>query len=500
MLFNPEVEVKKATLQIILIMLFTPFILAQTTHRYLENFDSGNAEGWAFYTDASVSVQNGHLNIQSTTPGFERVLIAPPLGATINDFSIEYGSGTSTGPTGGFIGRYGFNSLIGALYEDDSVRIVYSTDLSISPPTFTTLYSRRVTDLDTHGKLVVTRSGADLGVSFTLNDTLRFAGNIVNAPPELMKGHLVLSIFGDTINFSLSMIDFKYIPYISDQSTSYFESFNDSGTPWYKWGSSENPNGMTTISNGSLHMNYTGTEYVGLMVGTPVGSVSDFDFTSSYVLTNPSGYYGMYKIYSERYYSGVMYDGDTLMLIYQDGGSGDPKIISKAAADLNLYSSFRLTSQRTGNDIVFRVYGNSTQLLSGTLVTSDTRLYYGHLLLGFDTESNLSVSFPDATISYMRFVTGVDEGTTPVGYMLSQNYPNPFNPSTKIRFTLDKAGVTTLVIYDVLGRECSVLINDALEAGLHEVEFDASKFSGGVYFYRLNSGTYSMTGKMILLK
>lgn len=76
-------------------MLFAPFILAQTTHRYLENFDSGIAEGWAFYTDASVSVQNGQLRIQSTSPDFQIAHIYPPIGATINDFSIEFSNGTN---------------------------------------------------------------------------------------------------------------------------------------------------------------------------------------------------------------------------------------------------------------------------------------------------------------------------------------------------------------------------------------------------------------------
>jgi len=492
--------VKKAILQIFLIMLFTPLILAQTTHRYLENFDSGNAEGWVFYTDASVSVQNGQLHIQSTSPGFQSVLIGPPLGATVNDFSIEYASETATGPTGGFVGRVGFNSAIGALYEDDSVRVVYTTDLSSSPPNFVTLYTRKITELDIRAKIEVTRSGADLGIKFTLRDTLRFTGNLVNAPPELMKGHLMMSIFGDNINFSLSMVDIKYIPYIADQSTSYFESFNDPATPWYKYHPQAQPNASLTISNGNLNMNYTGSEYVSLMAATPVGSVGDFEFAGSYILTNPSGFFGMYRIYSERYYAGVMYEGDTLSLIYQDGGTGEPKLITQAAANLNLYTSLRLTAQRTGNNIVFRVYGNSIQLLSGTLVTSDSRLYYGHLLMGFDTEDNLSVSFPDATIAFTRFVTGVEEEPIPPGYGLSQNFPNPFNPETVIRYSMPVSGEVVINVYDLLGQKVKTLVNGYQEAGEHEIQFEANDLPGGVYLYELRSGTYITARKMVLLK
>lgn len=492
---------KKATLQIILIMLFTPFILAQTTHRYLENFDSGIAEGWVFYTDASVSVQNGHLRVQSSSPDFQIAHIYPPIGATINNFSVEYSSDASSIAEGGFVGRLGFNSLIGALYEDDTVRVVYAVNISnFYAPDFVTLYSYRLNDNIRSGKIQVNRSGADLAVSFSLNDTLRYSGNLVNAPESLFKGHLMLSVVGDSLDFTLSSIDFNYVPYLSDQSTSYFESFNDAATPWYKYGTWDKVGQAITINNGSLNLNKTGTDYVSMYAGSPVGSVSDFDFTGSFVLTNPTGFFGMYRLYSLRYYTGVMYDGDTLMLVYQDGGSGEPKIITQAAANLNLYSSFRLTSQRTGNNILFRAYGNTTQLLSGTLVTSDPRLYYGHLIYGFDTDENLSVSFPDATISFMKFITDVEDEASPVQFNLARNYPNPFNPSTRIRFTLGKPGFTDLVVYDALGRECAVLVKEELESGLHEVVFDASPLSGGVYFYRLKSGGNSASGKMILLK
>lgn len=91
-------------------------------------------------------------------------------------------------------------------------------------------------------------------------------------------------------------------------------------------------------------------------------------------------------------------------------------------------------------------------------------------------------------------------GLTVTDYSLSQNHPNPFNPSTTIKWQLPKTGLVTLKIYDVLGREVTILVNEELNAGNHETVFDASRFSSGVYFYQIKAGEYINTKKMILLK
>ena len=88
----------------------------------------------------------------------------------------------------------------------------------------------------------------------------------------------------------------------------------------------------------------------------------------------------------------------------------------------------------------------------------------------------------------------------PKEYSLSQNFPNPFNPTTKIEFALPKNAMTKIVIYDLLGREVQTLINNELRAGYHEINFDASNFRSGVYFYSIQAGDFIQTKKMILIK
>ena len=89
---------------------------------------------------------------------------------------------------------------------------------------------------------------------------------------------------------------------------------------------------------------------------------------------------------------------------------------------------------------------------------------------------------------------------TPDRYVLGQNYPNPFNPSTKINFSIPKAGLVSLKVYDMLGREVKTLVADQLSAGEFAVDFDGSNLSSGTYFYRLQVGDFVEVKKMVLLK
>jgi len=95
----------------------------------------------------------------------------------------------------------------------------------------------------------------------------------------------------------------------------------------------------------------------------------------------------------------------------------------------------------------------------------------------------------------------------PIDFSLSQNYPNPFNPVTKIKFDvplLDSRlrgnDIVILKIFDVLGREIAILVNEQLNPGTYEVEWNASNYPGGVYFYKLTTPEFTETRKMVLVK
>lgn len=124
--------------------------------------------------------------------------------------------------------------------------------------------------------------------------------------------------------------------------------------------------------------------------------------------------------------------------------------------------------------------------------------------VAFDPSDNAYVTCWEspAKIVKLNQTTGVDRisGTIPSGYFLSQNYPNPFNPSTTIKFSIPISHFVTLKVYDILGRELVTLVNEEKQPGIYEVKFNGGNFSSGVYFYRLQSGSYSETKKLILMK
>jgi hypothetical protein len=120
-------------------------------------------------------------------------------------------------------------------------------------------------------------------------------------------------------------------------------------------------------------------------------------------------------------------------------------------------------------------------------------------------------------MEFSLLATGVeDEKDVPLAFSLQQNYPNPFNPTTRIRYTVGRVVVpsgallsgvegpassnVSLVVYDVLGREVAVLVDEKKAPGSYEVRFDASGLASGVYYYRLAAWSFVQTRKMILLK
>ncbi|MGB5894535.1 MAG: T9SS type A sorting domain-containing protein, partial [Ignavibacteriaceae bacterium] len=88
----------------------------------------------------------------------------------------------------------------------------------------------------------------------------------------------------------------------------------------------------------------------------------------------------------------------------------------------------------------------------------------------------------------------------PAEFTLSQNYPNPFNPATTIKYGITERTFVELRIYDILGREVVLLVNEEQDAGYYKVIYNATKLASGIYFYRLQAGSFIKTKKMVLMK
>ena len=176
------------------------------------------------------------------------------------------------------------------------------------------------------------------------------------------------------------------------------------------------------------------------------------------------------------------------------------------------------------NYLVFEIWEyRHTPDIYAAAMGSVQRLENGNTLIGWGSASTTlsevtpnnelvyELSLPPGEFSYRAFrfeweiLTGVHNTTgIPAQYFLSQNYPNPFNPVTKIRYIIpanvNGASDIKLTVFDLTGRRIATLAEGYQTPGLHEITFDGSSMSSGVYFYRLTAGDFSMTRKMLLIK
>ncbi len=158
----------------------------------------------------------------------------------------------------------------------------------------------------------------------------------------------------------------------------------------------------------------------------------------------------------------------------------------------------------------------SKTIINGMVISSSTDVYISYdwvskndfVVANIQSQlGNTDPLFTDAT-GYGHLVsTGVvgiehqnGDAAVPNGFALSQNYPNPFNPSTTISFELPVETDISLDVFDVTGKHVATLISDRLNAGSHQVAFDAENLPSGLYFYRLEGGGVSLVNRMILMK
>jgi len=152
-----------------------------------------------------------------------------------------------------------------------------------------------------------------------------------------------------------------------------------------------------------------------------------------------------------------------------------------------------ITSTRGGY-----LLGNGHYLVTNSAGVHELDSATGTLIRTVSTAANfqyLTPYNPGALLS-----NGNIGSTIPENFSLEQNYPNPFNPATTIKYSLPQSNVVKLKVYDVNGRTISTLVNGFKPAGSYEVTFDASKISSGIYYYSIESGEFTKTMKMVLIK
>lgn len=167
--------------------------------------------------------------------------------------------------------------------------------------------------------------------------------------------------------------------------------------------------------------------------------------------------------------------------------------------------AFRNSDAWVGTGFCGQYSGNGLYKFDGTNWTnyvSNSSTYPGNCVneIALDKNNNLWVAGANVLTKIDFNPTAVESENLPAAYQLSQNFPNPFNPSTSINYSIKEAGLVTLKIYDVLGRETQMLVNEIKNPGSYSVKFDASKLSSGVYYYKMISNNFVDIKKMMLVK
>ena len=173
---------------------------------------------------------------------------------------------------------------------------------------------------------------------------------------------------------------------------------------------------------------------------------------------------------------------------------GNPCVGSNADITFGGQSTYVIPMRgKQGKFIFMADKWNSSNLISST---------YIWLPLTVDNNVPTIQWYSSWDLSVFDLSVGVDDfvHTGPKGYSLNQNYPNPFNPSTNFEFRIVNFGLVTLKVYNILGKEVATIVNKELKAGDYKYQWNAGNLASGVYLYRIQSGSYSLTKKMILLK
>ena len=179
----------------------------------------------------------------------------------------------------------------------------------------------------------------------------------------------------------------------------------------------------------------------------------------------------------------------------------EPTVINSIAIDANSITKLKFSIIESSGNLTLNAWINGQLILTGDINNADERLLSGHLALGFERGNMVDGIIDNVYIDFNPYITDVKEiASLPEIFMLYQNYPNPFNPSTTIQYQIPKTDNVSLKVYDILGNEIAVLVNEIKTAGIYKSIFNSKNLSSGIYFYRLQTSSFSETKKLLLIK
>ncbi len=240
----------------------------------------------------------------------------------------------------------------------------------------------------------------------------------------------------------------------------------------------------------------TQMEYVGSKSEVTILNYSNFEMINSYPFT--------FNSTANDNYSGVINsNGDVIIR------TGSTNIVGDAYGTISLPFGTYTNALRTKSTVNVKDSSTMYQMAINTSYTIYawfapgkkfsvfSIMYYSFTIPGYGTFNRKVVYYNPSSTPLGILPIG---SSVPQNFNLLQNYPNPFNPATKIEFDIPRASFTRLTIFDILGREIASPVNEQLIPGHYEINFEASSYPSGVYFYRLSTDGFVKTKRMMLIK
>jgi Secretion system C-terminal sorting domain len=262
----------------------------------------------------------------------------------------------------------------------------------------------------------------------------------------------------------------------------------------------------------SINTEYNGIAGSGTQIGVGYTDVVTINFVTINHVGHANLHWTQLEILGDDYVqwtNGSFPDEDTNPLPIQlvtfsasfDEQASNVLLKWSTASEINNYGFY---VQRSADAKTFTTLPGSFQPGHGTTIEHHDYSYTDATAVGLQYYYRLQQVDREGATTYSEAkeaagTTDVKEGK-PTVYALNQNYPNPFNPSTTIRYGLPSKSHATLWVYNTLGQLVTTLVSGEQGAGYHEIKFDGSNLASGVYFYRLQAGTYVETKKLLLIR
>lgn len=326
-------------------------------------------------------------------------------------------------------------------------------------------------------------------------------GNVIDSLylPEIYGKEIVFSTGGDTIFYvpsggiNASTIDGELLWSYSLGNNSGVPVV-DNNNKIYLYGSQSGNRFLYCINpNGTVNWQFPFSntfEYFENYSSPTIDRDGNIIFQTS---TDDSGY-----VYSVNYYGNLNWK-TTLGHYGNDGAFINHGLVCDAEGKIYCGSSLGLSTNfwclDSDGTILWKLDLEGYEYDTSPAIGSDGTLYIGtHLSSTFQNHVRNLIAIRDT-------VTSVGNNEKEIfNYKLELNYPNPFNALTHIRYSIPQSGMVSLKVYDILGNEVYVLVNNYQSVGKYDFMFEVNNLSSGIYFYQLTSGNYSETKKLILLK